>query len=77
MAEGKQSKAGREAAVDHVDKSAAMELHMADLGHSVTSHGDGSPTISPDLVERRKVEAEYNDNPDRENVAIAKKLQGK
>ncbi len=60
---------------DVVDESAAKRVYLADLGTTVTSHGDGSPTVSPDLVERRAELKEFNAHPDRDNEALAEKLK--
>jgi hypothetical protein len=62
---------------DNVDESAGTQLYAADLGYTVTSHGDGTPSISPQLVERRKELKEFNANPDRENEELAKSLNVK
>ncbi len=59
---------------DVVDESAAKQVYMADLGNTVTSRGDGSPTVSPDLVARRAELKEFNANPDRDNEAVAEQL---
>ncbi len=59
---------------DVVDESAAKRVYLADLGHTLTSHGDGSPTVSPDLVARRAELKEHNAHPDRDNEALAKQL---
>ncbi len=60
---------------DVVDESAAKQVYMADIGHTLTSHGDGSPTISPDLVARRAELKEFNSDPDRESKAVAEQLK--
>ena len=60
--------------VDNVDESADTHQYRADVGFTVTSHGDGTPSISPQLVERRQELKEFNADPDRENVAKAKEL---
>lgn len=60
---------------DVVDESAAKQVYMADLGTTVTSHGDGSPTVSPDLVARRAELKEFNAHADRDNEALAKQLK--
>ena len=72
-AQGTESQA-KEQNNDVVDASADTVLYPADLGHTVTSHGDGSPSISPQLVERREELAEINGSTDRENEAIAKRM---
>jgi hypothetical protein len=59
---------------DVLDRTADTVVYPADVGYSVTSHGDGTPTISPQLVEKREEEAKYNADPDRANKAVAKKL---
>jgi hypothetical protein len=60
--------------VDNVDESANTRQYAADVGFTVTSRGDGTPSISPQLVERRKELKEFNADPDRDNVAKAKEL---
>ncbi len=72
-AKGTESQA-KEQNNDVVDASADTTIYPADLGHTVTSHGDGSPSISPQLVERREELAEFNGSPDRDNEAVAKRL---
>lgn len=75
MSESKgQSKAKPEV---NVDKSADTQIYAADLGYSQTSHGDGTPSISQQLVDRRQEVKEYNADPDRENTELAKKLKVK
>jgi hypothetical protein len=59
---------------DNVDESANTVQYAADVGFTVTSHGDGTPSISPQLVERRAEIKEFNANPDRDNVETAKNL---
>ena len=79
-AEGIQSQAERKnesqdtGAADVVDASADTVVYPADLGYTVTSHGDGTPSISPQLVERREELAKHNADPDRDNRAVAKRL---
>lgn len=63
-----------EVAEDHVDESADTHVYAADIGNTITSHGDGSPSISKQLVERREEVAEFNDDPDRENRKVAERL---
>jgi hypothetical protein len=60
--------------VDNVDESADTHVYPADIGFTVTSHGDGTPSISPQLIERREELREINDNPDRDNEKLAKEL---
>jgi hypothetical protein len=62
---------------DNTDDSADTVQYAADVGFTVTSHGDGTPSISPQLVERRKFLKEFNANPDRENEELAKSLKVK
>ena len=81
-AEGNQSQAKEQnedkstGAVDVVDGSADTTVYPADLGYTVTSHGDGTPSISPQYVERREELAERNSDEgvDAENRAVAKRL---
>jgi hypothetical protein len=60
--------------VDNVDESADTHVYPADIGYTVTSHGDGTPSIAPQLVERRKELKEINADPDSTNVEVAKRL---
>lgn len=59
---------------DHVDDSANTYVYPADLGYTVTSHGDGTPSISSDYLVAREEEAERNANPDARNEAVAREL---
>jgi hypothetical protein len=59
---------------DVLDRTADTVVYPADIGYTVTSHGDGTPTISPQLVERREELAKFNDDPDRANKEVARKL---
>ena len=59
---------------DHIDESAATYIYPADIGHTVTSHGDGTPSLSPDYVVAREEEAERNADPDAQNKEIAREL---
>ena len=65
---------GNDVGYDVVDETAKTVVYPADLGYTVTSHGDGTPSISPQLVERRAEVKEFNASPDRENEAVAKRL---
>ncbi len=64
----------QEQQVDIVDESAEKVVHLADLGTSLTSHGDGSATIAPDYIKRREELAKINADADRDNRALARKL---
>lgn len=67
-------KASDSEAGDHVDESAATYVYPADLGYTLTSHGDGQPSISPDYVEAREDEAARNADPDHKNREVARSL---
>jgi hypothetical protein len=69
---------GRNPAIgqDYVRENEPPRIHMADQGYTVTSHGDGSPTIDAHLIELRKEAAERNASPDRANKELAAKLKG-
>jgi hypothetical protein len=56
------------------DESGNTKVHLADIGDTLTSHGDGTPTIAPDLQERAQKEAEFNADPDRDNREVARRL---
>lgn len=56
------------------DESGNTKVFLADVGETLTSHGDGTPTIAPDLQERAQKEAEFNADPDRDNREVARKL---
>ncbi|MDP9474439.1 MAG: hypothetical protein M3R38_01850 [Actinomycetota bacterium] len=58
-----------------LDETADKRVFMADIGTTVTSHGDGTHTVAPDLVERAKEIKAFNADPDRENRAVAERLQ--
>lgn len=67
-------KASDAEASDHVDESAATYVYPADIGHTLTSHGDGTSSISPDYIEARQDEAERNADPDHKNREVARSL---
>lgn len=56
------------------DESAGTFIYPADIGFTVTSHGDGTPTISPDYIEAAQDEADRNADPDWENKETARAL---
>jgi hypothetical protein len=68
------AEAGLEENYDLVDETAGTNVFLADIGTSLTSHGDGESTLPPQMVEAREREAEFNEDPDRENREIARSL---
>ena len=73
-AESQQQGAKLEQGQDNVDESANTVVYPADVGFTVTSKGDGTPSISPQLVERREEVKKHNADPDRDNKETAKRL---
>ncbi len=68
------AEAGLEENYDLVDETAGTNVFLADIGTSLTSHGDGESTLPPQMVEARERELEFNSDPDRENREIARSL---
>ncbi len=66
--------AGLEEAYDVTDETANKQVFLADIGTSLTSHGDGQSTLPPDMVTAREDEEERNEDPDRDNRALAREL---
>lgn len=66
--------AGLEENYDVADETANKQVFLADIGTSLTSHGEGESTLPPDMVAAREDEAERNSDPDRENRALAREL---
>jgi hypothetical protein len=71
---GEGEEAEEDGQVNVLDGSADTHLYMADVGYTVTSHGDGTPSISPQLVARREELKAINANPDAGNEALAEQL---
>jgi hypothetical protein len=69
-----QANAGDVEPRNEVDESANTSVFLADIGETLTSHGDGTPTVSPQLQELAKEEAERNADPDRDNRELARRL---
>lgn len=59
---------------DLYDESAGTHIYPADIGYTVTSHGDGQPTMPPQYVTAREEEAERNADPDAPNREVAREL---
>jgi hypothetical protein len=57
-----------------VDETANPHVYLADIGETLTSHGDGTPTIAPELERLAAEEAERNADPDRANREVARSL---
>ncbi|MDP9478352.1 MAG: hypothetical protein M3R38_22170 [Actinomycetota bacterium] len=68
------AEAGQKLQQDFVDETANTNIYLADIGTSLTSHGEGDATISPQYVARREEVREFNADPDRDNRAVARRL---
>ena len=59
---------------DLFDETAGTHIYPADIGYTVTSYGDGQPTMAPQHVDAREEEAARNADPDAPNKEVAREL---